>query len=258
MKIAVGGKGGVGKTLIAGTLSRFFSRDEYRVLAVDADPAMNLAYALGIPADVASRIVPITENEELVRERAGEGPIFTLNPTVNDIADKYGVVGPDDVRLLVMGTIRSGGSGCMCPANSLVRALIRHLTLERDEVVIMDMEAGLEHLGRATVRGFDVMLCVVEPGAQSLETARKIVGLASDIRVKEVLAVGNKIITDEDRSFIEASLKEIGLEIVGVIPFDQKILRADARRMAPIDFSPTSSAIKAIKELEETFKLRYH
>lgn len=258
MKIAIGGKGGVGKTLIAGTLSRFLSRDEYRVLAVDADPAMNLAYALGIPADVASRVVPITENEKLVRERAGEGPIFTLNPTVNDIADKYGVVGPDDVRLLVMGTVRSGGSGCMCPANSLVRALIRHLTLERDEVVVMDMEAGLEHLGRATVRGFDVMLCVVEPGAQSLETARKIVGLASDIGVKEVLAVGNKIITEEDRSFIEASLKEIGLEMVGVIPFDQTILRADARRMAPIDFSPTSLAIEAIKELEDTFKLRYH
>lgn len=260
MKVAVAGKGGVGKTLIAGTLSRFLARDEYRVLAIDADPAMNLAYALGIPFDAVSKIVPLTENEELIRERTGVKPgtgfgaFFSLTPTVDDIAEKYGINGPDNVRLLVMGTVRSGGSGCMCPANALIRALIRHVTLERKDAVVMDMEAGLEHLGRATVRGFNALLCVVEPGAQSIETAMKIKRLALDIGVKEVLAIGNKATSQEDRKFIEQSLEEADLELACIIPFDQAILRADALRVAPIDYSPKSPAIKAIKELEETLK----
>jgi len=263
LKVAVAGKGGVGKTLIAGTLSRFLARDEYRVLAIDADPAMNLAYALGIPFDVVSKIVPLTENEELIRERTGVKPgtgfgaFFSLTPTVDDIAEKYGITGPDNVRLLVMGTVRSGGSGCMCPANALIRALIRHVTLERKDAVVMDMEAGLEHLGRATVRGFNALLCVVEPGAQSMETAMKIKRLALDIGVKEVLAVGNKAASKEDRKFIEQSLKETDLELVCIIPFDQAILRADTLRAAPIDYSPKSPAIKTIKELEETLREKY-
>jgi len=263
VKLAVAGKGGVGKTLIAGTLSRFLARDGYRILAVDADPAMNLAYALGIPSDAASKIVPVTENHQLIKERTGVKPgtgfgaLFRLTPTVNDIADKYGVVGPDNVRLLVMGTIRSGGSGCMCPANALIRALIRHVTFERKDAVVMDMEAGLEHLGRATVRGFDALLCVVEPGTQSIETAMKIKRLAREIGVKEVLAVGNKAATEEDQEFIEESLKEAGLELACVIPFDRIILRADTLRVAPMDYSSDSPAIKSIKGLEETLKKRY-
>jgi CO dehydrogenase maturation factor len=261
LKVAVAGKGGVGKTLIAGTLSRFLARDEYRVLAIDADPAMNLAYALGITFDAVCKIVPLTENEELIRERTGVKPgtgfgaFFSLTPTVDDIAEKYGIIGPDNVRLLVMGTVRSGGSGCMCPANALIRALIRHITLERKDAVIMD--AGLEHLGRATVRGFNALLCVVEPGAQSIETAMKIKRLASDIGVKEILAVGNKATSQEDRKFIEQSLKEADLELACIIPFDQSILRADNLRVAPIDYSSKSPAIKAIKKLEEILKGKY-
>jgi CO dehydrogenase maturation factor len=260
LKVAVAGKGGVGKTLIAGTLSRFLARDEYRVLAIDADPAMNLAYALGIPFEAVSKIVPLTENEELIRERTGVKPgtgfgaFFSLTPTVDDIAEKYGVVGPDNVRLLVMGTVRSGGSGCMCPANALIRALIRHVTLERKDAVVMDMEAGLEHLGRATVRGFNALICVVEPGVQSIETAMKIKRLALDIGVKKVLVVGNKAASREDRKFIEKSLKDADLELACIIPFDKAILRADTLRVAPIDYSPKSPAIEAIKELKETLK----
>jgi len=263
VKLAVAGKGGVGKTLIAGTLSRFLARNGYRVLAVDADPAINLAYALGIPSGVASKIVPITENHQLINERTGVKPgtgfgaLFRLTPTVDDITDKYGVVGPDNVRLLVMGTIRSGGSGCMCPANALIRALIRHVTFERKDAVVMDMEAGLEHLGRATVRGFDALLCVVEPGTQSIETAMKIKRLAEDIGVKEVLAVGNKVAAKEDQEFIELSLGKAGLELACVIPFDRTILRADTLRVAPMDYCPDSPAIKSIRRLEENLKERY-
>ena len=263
MKIAVAGKGGVGKTLISGTLARLLARDGFRVLAVDADPAMNLAYAVGIPTDVASKIVPITENKELIEERTGAKPgsafsiFISLTPTVDDIAERYGIVGPDGIRLLVMGTVRSGGSGCMCPANSLLRALIRHITLIEKDAVVMDMEAGLEHLGRATVRGFDALLCVVEPGAQSIETASRIKRLAKDINIREVLAVGNKVMTEEDEKIIGGSLSKIGLDVICNVPFDQNIIRADALRIAPIDYSPKSPAITAIKKLEEMLKEKY-
>ena len=263
MKIAVAGKGGVGKTLIAGTLARLLARDGFRVLAVDADPAMNLAYALGIPSELAYKIVPIAENRELIEERTGGKPgsafgvFISLTPTVDDIADKYGVIGPDGVRLLVMGTVRSGGSGCMCPANSLTRALIRHITLMRGDAVIMDMEAGLEHLGRATVRGFEALLCVVDPGAQSIETAKRIKSLAEDISIKELLAVGNRVMTEEDGRFIEESLRKIGLNLVCTVPFDPDIIRADALRVSPIDYSPSSPAIEAVRKLEGILKNRY-
>ena len=263
MKVAVAGKGGVGKTLIAATLSRLLAQDGYRVLAIDADPAMNLAYALGVSADVASKIVPLSENDRLIEERTGTRPgsgfggIFSLTPTVNDIADRFGVSGPDEVRLLVMGTVRGGGTGCMCPSNALLRALIQHIMLERKEAVVMDMEAGLEHLGRATIRGVNALIAVVEPGTQSIETARRIKELALDIGLKEVFGVGNKVRTDEDRRFIEGSLKKTGLPPSYMIPFDQKILQADMMHVAPIDFSPSSPAIQAIRELEAMLKERY-
>ncbi len=260
MKIAVAGKGGVGKTFIAGTLARLLSRDGYRVLAVDADPAMNLAFALGVPSAVASRIVPITENKELIeertgaRQRSGFSMFINLTPTVDDIAERYGVMAHDGVRLLVLGTVRSGGSGCMCPANALIRALIRHITLMEGDAVVMDMEAGLEHLGRATVRGFDALLCVVDPGAQSIETAARITRLANEIGVKEVLVVANKTTTEEDERFIEASLSSIGLNLVCSVPFDKNIIRAEALRVAPLDYASSSPAILAIKELERILK----
>jgi len=253
VKLAVAGKGGVGKTLLAGTLSRLLARDGYRVLAVDADPAMNLAYAVGVPEEVASKIVPVAENRQLIEERAGKlfGEIYTLTPKVDDIADRFGVVGPDGVRLLVMGTIRYGGSGCMCPANALIRALISHLTLARDEAIVMDMEAGLEHLGRGTARGFDALICVVEPGRQSLETARKILRLSDHIGIRRVYAVGNKVMDDEGRRFVQEGVSTLGLELLGIIPYDESVQKADVMRVAPIDYSPNSPAIRAIAEIKQ-------
>jgi CO dehydrogenase maturation factor len=257
MKIAVAGKGGVGKTLVAGTLSRLLAREGYRVLAIDVDPAMNLSYALGIKSDRASEIVPISENKELVEERVGSGPVYSLTPTVNDIADRFGIKGPDGVQLLVMGTVRSGGSGCMCNANSLVHALMRHLMLEREDIIIIDTEAGLEHLGRATVKGFEILLCVVEPGTQSIETARKINALASDIGISKILAIGNKIMNKKDREFIENNLNKIGMKLIYSIPYDKGIIKADNMSIAPIDFSSNSPAIKAVEELKEYLKKEF-
>ncbi|MEM1530762.1 MAG: AAA family ATPase [Candidatus Bathyarchaeia archaeon] len=255
--MAVAGKGGVGKTLIAGTLARIYARKGYRVLAVDADPAMNLAYALGIPPEVSSKIIPLAENSSLIEERTGAKPgsafgvFFSLTPTVDDIAEKYGVMGPDGVRLLVMGTVRSGGSGCTCPANSLLSALIRHLTFRRGDIVIMDMEAGLEHLGRATARGFDALLCIIEPNAPSIETALRIRRLAGDIEIRDVIFVGNKISTSDEEDYIRRMLDGVGLKLFHTVPFDQNIIKAGIMRIAPIDYSPSSPAILSIERLGE-------
>jgi len=218
---------------------------------------MNLSYALGIPPEVSSKVIPISENSSLIEERTGAKPgsafgiFFSLTPTVDDIAEKYGVIGPDGVRLLVMGTVRSGGSGCTCPANSLLSALIRHLTLRRGDIVIMDMEAGLEHLGRATARGFNALLCVVEPNAPSIETALRIRHLASEIEIKDVIFVGNKISASDEEDYIRRMLDETGLALFHAIPFDQNIIRAGIMRIAPIDYSPLSPAILSIEKLGE-------
>ncbi|MBS7643898.1 AAA family ATPase [Candidatus Bathyarchaeota archaeon] len=256
MKFAIVGKGGVGKTTIAGTLARFIARDGYNVIAVDADPAMNLAYAIGVPAEVAKGIVPISENSDLVEDRTGARPgggagaIFSLTPKVDDIAEKYGVPGPEGVKLLVMGTVRAGGSGCMCPANALLRALLRHMIFERKDVLILDMEAGIEHLGRGTARGVNAMLNIVEPGTQSVETTFRIKKLAVEIGIDQVFAVGNKISSSEDQRFVEKAMETAGLPIMGYIPFDPAIMRADMFRCAPIDYAPSSSAVEAIKTLK--------
>lgn len=263
MRLAVAGKGGVGKTLIAGTLARLYAREGYNVLAVDADPAMNLAYALGISREVASKIVPLSENKTLIEGRTGAKPgsafgiFFSLTPTVDDIAEKYGVTGPDGVRLLVMGTIRSGGSGCTCPANSLLSALIKHITFRKGDIVIMDMEAGLEHLGRATARGFDTLLCVIEPNAPSIETAIRIKRLAHEIDIKEIIFIGNKIMTESDEKYIDEALSEVESNLFHSIPFDLNVIKAGVKRIAPIDYSPKSPAILAIRKLGEKLKKRF-
>ncbi len=262
MKLAVVGKGGVGKTLISGTLARLLARDGYKVLAMDVDPSMNLAYSLGVPADVAAKIVPLSEDHVLIEERTGarpgsSGSVFSMTPTVFDIAEKYGVPGPDGTRLLVMGTVRSGGSGCMCPTNALAKALMRHLLVSAKEAVVMDMEAGLEHLGRGTVRGVDVMLCVVEPRMQSIETAKRIKELSLDLGVKTVLVVANKVKRNEDLTLIERALSGSGLQIIASIPYDELMEHADMARIAPLDYAPESPAVKAVNDLKQDILSRY-
>jgi len=256
MKIAVVGKGGVGKTMVSGTLTRLLARTDFKTLAIDVDPSMNLAYSLGISSKQVSSIVPLSENHDLIEERTGarpgsSGSVFNLTPTVNDLTEKYGISGPDNVRLLVMGTVRSAESGCMCPSNALAKALVRYLLTSTKEAVIMDMEAGLENLGRGTVRGVDVMLCVVEPRMQSIETAKRIHELSIQMEIKKLYIVGNKLKRESDRSLIEQSLKDTGRKLIATIPYDELMENADMKRIAPIDYAPDSPVIKAIDSLKE-------
>jgi CO dehydrogenase maturation factor len=256
MKLAIAGKGGVGKTTLAGILARLLAKDGYKVIAIDADPAMNLSSVLGVDQETASKIIPISENYDLIEERTGarpgsSGSVFSLTPSVHDIAEKYGVPGPDNVKLIVMGTVKSGGSGCMCPANSLLRALLRHILINRKDAVIMDMEAGLEHLGRGTVKGVDAILSVVEPRMQSIETANRILKLAHDIGVNSIFAVGNKVRNEEEKNFLDNMLNKMKVPMIGNIPYDEAISKSDMLRISPIDFAPNSQAIKAINAIKE-------
>ncbi|MHA2426530.1 MAG: ATP-binding protein [Candidatus Hermodarchaeia archaeon] len=254
MKVAVAGKGGVGKTLVAGTIARLLGREGIRVLAVDADPTPTLASTLGISSEVAANIVPLTENDELVEERTGMdkqtyGGMFKLNPRVSDLAEKFGIAAPDNVTLLVAGTVTIGGAGCMCPAGALLKALIRHLIVGNDEAFVMDLEAGIENLGRGTSRGMDALITVVEPGQTSINTVERIQKLAHDISVDTVVAVGNKVMDDEDQAAIESTLKELRIPLLASIPFDKAIRHANLKGIAPLDYAPKSPAVKAIQSI---------
>lgn len=220
MKIAVSGKGGVGKTSVAAGLVIVFKKEAERVIAIDADPDANLAATLGIP--VSKRPKPISELKKIILERAGEaGAFFKLNPKVDDIPDKFSVK-LGNIMLMEMGTVKKGGSGCVCPESAFLKTLLSHIFLNRSEVVVVDMEAGIEHLGRGTARSVEKFLIVVEPNTTSLDTARKINFLAGGLGVKDISVIGNKIRSKEDKDFIEKNLK--GVKIEGYIDFDESLL----------------------------------
>ena len=239
-KIAVTGKGGVGKTTLAALLAHIYAEAGQSVIAIDADPAASLAYALGMPDELAAQVVPIAEMEDLIYERTGAKPgttggIFKLNPRVDDIPDRFSVT-HRGIKLLQLGTISTGGSGCICPESAMLKTLVTHTVLYRNEVMILDMEAGVEHLGRATAGAVDAFLIVVEPGRRSLGTAQNIKGLAADIGITRCYVVGNKIRDQADRDYIKDSLPE--LEVIGFLSADPRAVEADMRGEAIFDAVP--------------------
>lgn len=242
MKIAVSGKGGVGKTTFAALLIRALSDQNKRVLAIDADPDANLAGAVGI-AD-AEKIVPISEMKDLVYERTEAKPgsiggFFKMNPKVDDLPDSLSAK-LENIKLMRLGGVKKGGAGCICPESTLLKALITHIVLARDEVVIMDMEAGIEHLGRATAGAVDRLIVVVEPGRRSIDTAMHIKQLAAEIGLNRISLVGNKIRGQKDRDFLEKNLSDF--EFLGFLPYDDALIEADLNGRSPYDTDAESKS----------------
>jgi CO dehydrogenase maturation factor len=252
-KVAITGKGGVGKTTLAALLAHIYAEAGNSVIAIDADPAASLAYALGMPEELTAQVKPIAEMEELIYERTGAKPgttggFFKLNPRVDDIPDRFSVL-HRGIRLLQLGTISAGGSGCICPESAVLKTLVTHVILYRDEVMILDMEAGVEHLGRATAGAVDAFLIVVEPGRRSLGTAQTIQHLAADIGVTRCYVVGNKVRDQADRDYIRSNLPD--LPVIGFLSAHPRAVEADMRGEAIFDAVP--ELVKEARQIAAAF-----
>ncbi len=259
MKVAVAGKGGVGKTFVAGALAYYYVKKGLKVLAIDADPTPNLALTLGIPLSLAKEVVPIAENAKLIDLKTGTGVsgLYRLSFSVDDIVRDFCVKSPLGVSLLVVGTVRSFGSGCACPASALVRALIHHLVLERDEVIVMDMEAGLEHVGRRTAERMDVMLAVSDPSLKSLDVAKRVQELASNAGVRNVLLIGNKVANDVEAELIKRFSEVNDIPLLGLIPYDRRVAEAEVAGETPLKYAASSSALAAVERIAEIILISF-
>ena len=244
MKVAVSGKGGVGKTTLAGVMARVLAQRGHKVIAIDADPDSNLASALGIEESEAKAAQPLAQMQEFIEERTGTkkgqyGAFFQINPKVDDIPERFSLK-KDGVRLITLGSIPQGGGGCFCPESALLKSFLTHVLIERDDYVIVDMEAGLEHLGRGTTAYIDALIVVVEPGRRSFQTASQVKRLSEDIGIKRVYVVGNKVTNEKDLQLMKEHISD--LTFLGKIGYNQKIVEADKRGLSPYDIDPVIRA----------------
>jgi len=252
MKIAVSGKGGVGKTLLAGGLARGFAERKFKTIAIDADSSPNLALTLGLTAEEARKIKPISENKELVESKTDSGynGIYNLNFRVDDIVKDYSVLTPLGVNLIVMGTVHSMGAGCMCAPTAVIRALLRYLVVEADEAVVLDLEAGVEHIGRGTARQVDVLLIVADSNLKSLEIAKHIHELASAAGMQKLYLVANRVMNDEQKAAIQSFADQNGIQVLDFIPFDTGVTESDMRGKTPL-LNKEIPSVKAIDNICE-------
>jgi CO dehydrogenase maturation factor len=254
MKIAVTGKGGVGKTTFAAVLARLYAEEGRKVLCADVDPDANLGLALGFSEEELAKITPISEMKEMIQERTQAdafGKFFKINPKVDDLPDKLAHE-INGVKLLLMGTVKTGGSGCVCPEHVILKRVLTHLIVGRDDVVIMDMEAGLEHLGRGTASMMDQFIVVVEPGARSIQTYEKVKQLAADLGIYKVSVVANKIRSGQDEEFIRSRIPEDAL--LGFIHYNEEVIDADRNGLSPYDCS--AGALDEIRQIKDKIDSR--
>ena len=249
MKLAITGKGGVGKTTLSSTLARLYADEGRTVLAADVDPDANLGLALGLTQEEVDQIVPISKMRTLVEERTGAtaaNKFFKLNPYVADIPDTFSK-DINGVKLLVMGTVDVGGSGCVCPEHVMLKSILSALTYRKNDVVIMDMEAGLEHLGRGTAMNMEQFIVVIEPGARSVQTYHNVKRLANDLGIKRVRVVANKVRDERDEEFVKSAIP--AEDLLGIIHYNSEVIDADRNGKSPYDYSPT--AIEEIRKIKE-------
>lgn len=226
IKIAVSGKGGTGKTTVAAGLAKYYARQGMRVYAVDADPDASLGTALGFPEELLEKLKPVVEMKEVVRAKTGGGGGFiSLNPEVGDLLDAYSLR-KENLLFFKMGGVKQGGTSCYCRENVVLNALVSSLLLEREEIVILDMSAGIEHLTRGTARGVDLVLVVTEPTKPSAQTAQRVKSLAFDLGIPKVAFIGNKVQKQEE-DFLKAHFPEG--ELLGFLPFDPLVLESSRR-----------------------------
>ena len=255
-KIAISGKGGVGKTTLSALMAHIYAQQGRNVIAIDADPAGGLAEALGFPDELVAQVTPVAKMEDLIYERTGAKPgtfggFFSLNPRVDDIPERFSI-SHRGIRFLRLGTIESGGSGCICPESAMLRALVTHLLLYNDQMLILDMEAGVEHLGRATAQAVDAFITVLEPGRRSINTAEHVQKLAADIGIRRVYAVGNKVRGPEDWDFIQTHSP---VPTLGYLSANPELTEADLQGLGVFDAAPQAVAearqiVTALEELQ--------
>jgi CO dehydrogenase maturation factor len=253
MKVAVAGKGGVGKTLIAGGLAHGFAERGLKTIGIDADSSPNLGLTLGLSAEETRKIVPISDNKPLVESKTSTGysGVYNLNFSVDDIVKQYSIPTPLGVNLIVMGTVHSMGAGCMCAPTAVIRALLRHLVVERDEAVVLDLEAGVEHIGRGTAQEVDALIIVADSNLKSLEIAKHIHDMAMAAGMKHLYLVGNRVMNDTQTEAIQTFADKNGLSLLSFVPFDQKVIEADMLGVTPLK----NKEIEAVKTIDNICEL---
>jgi CO dehydrogenase maturation factor len=248
MKVAVAGKGGVGKTLIAGGIARGFAERGFKTIGIDADSSPNLGLTLGLTAEETRKIVPISDNQPLVESKTSTGysGVYNLNFSVDDIVKQYSVPTPLGVNLIVMGTVHSMGAGCMCAPTAVIRALLRYLVVETNEAIVMDLEAGVEHIGRGTARQVDDLLIVADSNMKSLEIAKHIHDMAAAAGMKNLSLIGNRVINDTQKQAIQGFAEQNGMKVAAFVPWDQQVIDADMQGVTPLK----DKGIEAVKVID--------
>ena len=255
MKIAVTGKGGAGKTTMAGILARLLAQNNQRVLALDGDSNPNLAHTLGLPRGQMGQLLAVPMGLTEWREDADGKAYVHLRRPVSQLIAEYGISAPDGVQLILTGEVEKASAGCRCEAHALARGITGHLVAEADAAVL-DMEAGLEHLGRGTTEHVDILLIVLEPYFRSLEAAARIRELAAQLKIPHILGVANRVRTPQDEQAIKQYCQNHSIELVAMIPFDEAIVAAEQQSQAPLDYAPFSPVVQAIGELIHTLRAR--